>query len=520
MKNTLKIFESLLFPHKNGSKVISVISALLFFLFVAYIAFLLISIYAQSSSSSSSRVLRFSSFRCSLINVTSTSTPQEITGLQHIVFGIGSAAKNWEHRKNYVEYWWRPNVTRGFVWLDKLMVNMINEEEDHDQSTSRNNMNYIYPIIKESSDTSRFTYTNTNGGGIRAALRMTRIVSEMVRMDLEDVRWFVLGDDDTVFFLDNLVRVLRRYDHDQMYYIGSNSETHLQDILFNYGMAFGGGGIAISYPLATAIEKMQDRCIERYPGLYGSDDRLHACLAELGVPLTREPGFHQMDIHGDVWGLLSAHPVAPIVTLHHLDVVKPIFPFLDKMKALNRLKIPENLDSAGLMQQSICYDASRNWTISVSWGYSVHIYPERVSPREMEKPLRTFRDWYKKDDPESFTFNTRDLPLDPCKGPFVYYVTFIALIPGKDSIGSEYVQFGYDRVSRDRCLQHVAANNNTIVVVDKVRVFNKPDPYLWDKAPRRKCCKVLASHEAQTMVVHIDTCKEDDRSIHHRIEIK
>jgi hypothetical protein len=32
----------------------------------------------------------------------------------------------------------------------------------------------------------------------------------------------------------------------------------------------------------------------RYPHLFGSDDRMHACMAELGIPLTKEPGFHQV----------------------------------------------------------------------------------------------------------------------------------------------------------------------------------------------------------------------------------
>jgi len=41
-----------------------------------------------------------------------------------------------------------------------------------------------------------------------------------------------------------------------------------------------------------ALEKMQDKCIQRYPGLYGLDDRIQACMAELGVPLTMEKGFH------------------------------------------------------------------------------------------------------------------------------------------------------------------------------------------------------------------------------------
>lgn len=113
-----------------------------------------------------------------------------------------------------------------------------------------------------------------------------------------NVRWIVMGDDDTVFFPENLVRVLRKYDHKQFYYIGAPSESHLQNLQqFSYGMAYGGGGFAISYPLAKALEKMQDRCIESYADLYGSDDRIHACMAELGVPLTREVGFHQVSFN-------------------------------------------------------------------------------------------------------------------------------------------------------------------------------------------------------------------------------
>jgi hypothetical protein len=46
--------------------------------------------------------------------------------------------------------------------------------------------------------------------------------------------------------------------------------------------------------LAKELAKMQDRCIQRYPALYGSDDRMQACMAELGVPLTKEAGFHQV----------------------------------------------------------------------------------------------------------------------------------------------------------------------------------------------------------------------------------
>lgn len=142
--------------------------------------------------------------------------------------------------------------------------------------------------------TKNFKYTNSKGS--RSAIRISRIVSETVRLGLQDARWIVMGDDDTFFVAENLVRVLGKYDHNQFYYIGSPSESHIQNIHFSYNMAYGGGGFAISYSLAKALVKMQDGCIQRYPGLYGSDDRIQACMAELGVPLTKEVGFHQVSL--------------------------------------------------------------------------------------------------------------------------------------------------------------------------------------------------------------------------------
>lgn len=201
----------------------------------------------------------------------------EQTDVKHIVFGIAASAKLWAQRKNYIKLWYKPESMRGIVWLDGAVANQTRDG---------------LPPIKISGDTSGFGYTNKQGH--RSAIRISRIVSETLRLGLKDVRWFVMGDDDTVFITDNLVRVLRKYDHTQYYYIGSLSESHLQNIFFSYGMAYGGGGFAISYPLAKALSKMQDRCIQRYPGLYGSDDRMQACMAELGVPLTKELGFHQV----------------------------------------------------------------------------------------------------------------------------------------------------------------------------------------------------------------------------------
>jgi hypothetical protein len=89
-------------------------------------------------------------------------------------------------------------------------------------------------------------------------------VIESIRLRLQDVDWFVMGDDDTIFFTENLVRVLSNYDPTKMYYIGSQSESHPQNTDFSYNMAYGGGGFAISYPLALALSKFQDSCLHRY----------------------------------------------------------------------------------------------------------------------------------------------------------------------------------------------------------------------------------------------------------------
>ena len=53
----------------------------------------------------------------------------------------------------------------------------------------------------------------------------------------------------------------------------------------------------------------------QYQGLFGSDDKIQGCMAELGVPLTKEPEFHQVrlfsldDSNGfkTIWGKVEKH---------------------------------------------------------------------------------------------------------------------------------------------------------------------------------------------------------------------
>lgn len=171
---------------------------------------------------------------------------------------------------------------RGCVFLETRPPNITSNHDDENS----------LPPVCISGDTTKFRYTYR--GGLRSAIRVARVVSETVALNHTDVRWFVFGDDDTVFFPENLLKVLSKYDHGLWYYIGSNSESYVQNTCFSFHMAFGGAGFAISYPLAKVLAKVFDSCIERYPHLYGSDGRISSCIAELGISLTHEPAFHQV----------------------------------------------------------------------------------------------------------------------------------------------------------------------------------------------------------------------------------
>ncbi|XP_027922945.1 uncharacterized protein LOC114180852 [Vigna unguiculata] len=410
------------------------------------------------------------------------------TNVEHIVFGIAASSNLWETRKEYIKVWWKPNKTRGVVWLDSKVKVKANEG---------------LPQLRISGDTSKLKYTNSQGQ--RSALRISRVVTETLRLGLKNVRWFMMGDDDTVFIVDNVVRVLSKYDHTQFYYVGSSSESHVQNIHFSYAMAYGGGGFAISYPLAKELAKMQDRCIQRYPALYGSDDRMQACMAELGVPITREQGFHQYDVYGDLLGLLGAHPVTPLLTLHHIDLVQPIFPMMNRVESLKHLMKSVKQDSGSIMQQSICYDEKRFWSISISWGFVVQVLRGVLSPREFEMPTRTFLNWYKKADYTAYSFNTRPVTKNPCQKAFLFYMNRTRYDPVRKKIFGTYSRF---KTRSPECSWEIQSPET----IDNIIVSKKPDPLRWQRSTRRDCCRVLPTQENSTMSLWVGQCEEGEVS--------
>ncbi|CAL0303939.1 unnamed protein product [Lupinus luteus] len=404
------------------------------------------------------------------------------TTRRHILFAIASSSRSWPRRHPYLRLWYSPNNTRAVAFLDSPPLN--------NTSSSSSSL----PPVIISGDTSDFPYTFH--GGLRSAIRVARVVKEAVDRNESDVRWFVFGDDDTVFFVENVVKVLSKYDHDQWLYVGRNSESYDQNVKYSFEMAFGGGGFAISHSLGRVLSRVLDSCLKRYGHLYGSDSRIYSCVAELGVGLTHEPGFHQLDMRGNLFGMLAAHPLSPLLSLHHLDVVEPLFPNMNKTQALKYLMAAANVDPARILQQTVCYDQSNSLTFSVSWGFAIQLYQGNELLPDLLSLQKTFVPWKRGSKVDAkFMFNTRDYHRDPCKRPSVFF--FKSVTSDERGIWSSYA-----RHDVENCLESYPLKQ-----LKRIIVFSKKlEPNIQQmKAPRRQCCNVLPSSN-ESISIHIRQC--------------
>ncbi|XP_051116477.1 uncharacterized protein LOC127241463 [Andrographis paniculata] len=406
------------------------------------------------------------------------------TNISHIAFGIGGSTRTWGSRVRYADLWWKPGITRGYVFLERRPDRVF--------------PNRPGVPIRVSSDWRRFRRSS----GPEAAVRIARVVVDLFRSGLPNVRWFVMGDDDTVFFPENLVAVLSKYDHREMVYVGGNSESVEQDVMHAYGMAFGGGGFAVSYPLAAQLYGAMDGCLNRYHYFYGSDQRIWACVGEYGVDLSRESGFHQLDIRGNPGGLLAAHPLAPLVSLHHLDDVQPLFPNKTQIESLALLTKAYDVDPSRTLQQCFCYHRKRRWSVSVSWGYTVQIHPKLMTAKELEMPVATFKTWRSWHD-GPFTFNTRPESPDPCKHPVVFHLASVNK-SSSNSTSTEYKKL-------DDYPKHCGKGYARALAIDNVVVIApKMDPRQWKQSPRRECCDIKGSLGQGRMTVRIRKCRHTE----------
>ncbi|CAN4104819.1 unnamed protein product [Withania somnifera] len=402
-------------------------------IFLILLTFLSIFFIALNYHSSTLHKLTSLSSTIATTTIT-TATRNSPTTVNHLVFSIASSSKTFLKRKEFLRLWYKPNFTKTYVFLNHPLSKNYN---------SRDNINLPPFLIYD--NMSRFPYTHRMGA--RYALGLTYMIKQVVARNDPNVRWYIFGDDDTVFFMDNLVKTLGKYNHNEWYYIGSNSESYVQNTYFSFDMAFGGGGYAISRPLAIVLARVLDSCLMRYPSLYGSDARIFSCLTELGVTLTYEPGFHQLFN-------ISSRSLMPI--------------------------------PARISQQYICYDRKHSLSIAVAWGYAIQVYEGNIKVPELIT-LRSFESWDKDKKRPYFMFGTKVETKGPCR----------------ENVWSYFTRH---RVVGKTCTKD---GNEVIKNLEEIRVFSSNLDIDTRLAPRRQCRDVSLLSE-KSMDIQLRPCGIDE----------
>ena len=216
-----------------------------------------------------------------------------------------------------------------------------------------------------------------------------------------------------------------------------------------------------------------------------------------------------MDIRGDAYGMLAAHPVAPLVSLHHLDHIEPISPAgHTPLAAVRPLVRAARFDSARLLQQAFGYQhgPGYTWSVSIAWGYTVQLYPWAVAPHELEVPLQTFKTWRSWAN-GPFVFNTRPLVSTdtPCYRPAMFFLSRVRNETSRGTV-SEYSR--HAAKSEKECDQ---ASFRAASTVHTVKVFApKMNQNEWKRAPRRHCCKTTRTRWGTVLEVRIRYCSRGE----------
>lgn len=167
-------------------------------------------------------------------------------------------------------------------------------------------------------------------------------------------------------------------------------------------------------------------------------------------------------MRGNLFGFLTAHPLSPLVSLHHLDALDPIFPTMNKTQSLEHLFKAVNVDPARILQQTVCYDQTNSWTVSVAWGYAIRVFEGNELLPDLLSVQKTFVPWRRSRSVEShYMFNLRESPRDVCKRPLTFFLDSVV----SDDNG---VQTIYTNHNVDKCTRI-----GSVKILKKIMVFSR-----------------------------------------------
>lgn len=360
----------------------------------------------QASRGSEGSLDTFSSLQARGLSLADPPPPRKPATPATVAFIInaGSERERWERNVKRISSLW----TEGFPHV-YYFAGFATDEEDRrggKRSSADGSGTLPLPPVR---------FMQTRNEHERYAL----MLAEAWKLLPPTIQWFITADEDTYFFPENLLPVLSKYDPALPWYLGNPGED-LQALDWYSRMAYGGGGIAFSRPVVEALASQPahprslESCMRRYrKGLVDTgDEKLSRCVADLGVALTVEPGFHQVDLRGDITPVLqNLYSRQPLVSLHHMYVADCVYRQFgeDKLSAMEHLykayrahtragrQQPASMSSSSCLAGAIAsqdflllrfsHDVQRKATLVANLGLSVRIWPEPLLSNGLTKFL-------------------------------------------------------------------------------------------------------------------------------------
>ena len=203
-----------------------------------------------------------------------------------------------------------------------------------------------------------------------------------------NIEWFAIGDDDTLWFIDNLLAILQQYNSSNMIYLGNTSDRN--ETIRNHGnyYAYGGGGILLSKALILHVANSSQICLKKYKQMFGGDEIIGKCLTEFfRINFTLNEHFHQIDHAGDLEGFFQSG-IDGLVSLHHLFTMWEPFP-IEHLEAevdiLNLLALAYGILKDDFLKRFVRRNYRTNQTLLLTNGYSLSIYDRLVSGEELDR---------------------------------------------------------------------------------------------------------------------------------------
>lgn len=136
---------------------------------------------------------------------------------------------------------------------------------------------------------------------------------------------------------------------------------------------------------------------------------------------------------------------------------------MNRTESAARLIGAASLDSARILQQSVCYDSSNTVSVSVVWGYAIQVYEGNKLLPDLLTLQKTFSTWRRGSGVQSnYMFSTREYPRDPCRRPLVFFLESV----GSD--GTEGTWSNYNLHSIGNCRRGEAVKR-----LERIRVLSR-----------------------------------------------